>query len=185
MTNVGKWDRHYAENPYVIPMGASPAYKMGAEAFRRAGCHAVEDWGCGYGWFEVALGREAPQIAYTGVDGSNGPTRRVIDDLVTRTTSVDGIFMRAVLEHNYDWEALLDNALRSVTKTLVLALFTPFADKPPHVELRFEDDFGVPTLALHEATLYEHFEDLTVSTTAFVSPNTAYGIETLITVDVT
>jgi len=191
MSNVGKWDAHYASMPYIIPMGLSDSYEVAAKAFRDAGVTEVEDWGCGYGWMETVLGTVAPGIRYVGVDGSRSPYHdRVIDDLTTRQTKVEGIFMRHVLEHNYDWPTILDNALASFTKLFVLVLFTPDIvlngtdDDRPHEELQFEEEFGVPTLALNQNLIEKSFNrhGLQWEDDYIVSPYTSYGHEDIFVV---
>jgi hypothetical protein len=182
-TNVGKWTEHYRVANFVMPMGDSPAYRMGAVALKQAGCETVEDWGCGYGWFEVVMVDVDPMVKITAVDGSQTPRANIVDDLVTRRTSVDGIFMRSVLEHNYNWEKLLANALGSFTKRMVLETFTPFQRGPKDKELRFEEDFGVPTLSLSGPKLKKLLAPFDWSETEIESPNTAYGVENIFVID--
>jgi len=177
VSNVGKWTKFYTGVVTPAPYGDSDAYTFGAQAL--ADCVTVEDWGCGLGWFRRLIDPER----YVGVDGSASNFADVVDDLVTRTTTVEGIFMRAVLEHNYDWPALLDNALNSFTKRLVLVTFTPFTEQTPHEELRFEDAYDVPTLALNYELLINHFVGFEWDQTEIVSPRTAYKHETMFIVD--
>jgi len=177
VSNVGKWDSHYADVVEPQPYGPSPSYELGA-AFL-AGCDTVEDWGCGLGWFR----RFNRSARYVGVDGSASKFADVVDDLVTRDTTVDGIFMRHVLEHNYDWQLLLDNALVSFTRRMVLVTFTPWTEQTPHEELRFEDAYGVPTLALNHDLLINHFVGFDVDEVRVESPATFYGRETVFTID--
>jgi SAM-dependent methyltransferase len=183
-SNVGKWDFVYKDATFVQPYGDSPVYEMGAVALRDAGCTRVEDWGCGYGWFAHIARSAAPTITVVGVDGSQSPTAAFQDDLVTRQTSVDGIFMRSVLEHNYNWPDLLTNALGSFTKRMVLATFTKFQttglkDK----ELRFEDEYQVPTLSLSYPKLLRLLKGFRVVEQEIVSPNTYYDVENIFVID--
>jgi|SRR5208282_1586206 len=87
-------------------------------------CDSIEDWGCGYAYAK----RYVPGGKYFGVDGSPeaAPYADKITDLTTYTTSVDGIFIRHILEHNHGWRDVLMNAVDSFTKRLVLIMFTPF-----------------------------------------------------------
>jgi hypothetical protein len=89
-------------------------------------CETVEDWGCGMAWAR----RFAPEGRYTGIDGSPAaePFADVICDLRDWETSVDGIFMRHVLEHNQDFDVILGNAMASFRKRLVVIGFTPWSD---------------------------------------------------------
>lgn len=179
MSNVGKWDKHYAgNNGRPMHYGNSQTYRLGGEAL--ADCAVVEDWGCGLGWFKQYL---SPTVRYIGVDGSRSPHAEIIDDLVLRRSEVEGVYMRGILEHNYDWELILDNALASYTKRFVLVTFTPFTKTKPHRELRFEDDYGVPTLALNLGVILEHIVGHSVTHRTLESPETFYGTETFFVVE--
>jgi hypothetical protein len=175
VSNVGKWDVAYADATVdPQPYGASRSYELGAAAL--ADCITVEDWGCGLGWFKQF------HIGCIGVDGSDSPHADVVDDLATRRSSVEGIFMRHVLEHNYQWQTVLDNALASFTRRMVLVIFTPWTKQVPHHELRFEADYGVPTLALNRRTLVDRFGNLEWSQQTIASPETFYGWEAVFTI---
>jgi len=67
---------------------------------------------------------------YIGIDGSDTPFASRIADLRTYRSKAEGILIRHVLEHNYDWEAILAGAVESFQKKLCLILFTPFAAEP-------------------------------------------------------
>jgi len=151
MSNVGKWDRWYFGLNDSEPYGDTESYRMGANWL--ADCDDIEDWGCGKGWFKNFVGDEQ---TYIGVDGSRTPFANVLADLVTYTSSTEGLFMRHVLEHNYDWMQILTNAVDSFTKRMVLVLFTPLEDMTR--EIAFADDPGVPDLALSKPAL-EHLID--------------------------
>jgi len=91
--------------------------------------------------------------------------------------------MRSVLEHNYNWERLLANALNSFTKRMVLETFTPFQKHMKDRELRFEDAFGVPTLSLSRPKLEKLLAPFDWSETEIESGNTAYGVENIFIID--
>jgi hypothetical protein len=62
--------------------------------------------------------------------------------------------LRHVLEHSYDWQKILDNAVASFTKRLCIVLFTPFVDQT--TLLRTEPDYGeVPVFAFKPDDLLE------------------------------
>jgi hypothetical protein len=149
---VGKWDAWYAnlgETPQ--PYGSSDTYKLGAEWL--AGCDLIEDWGCGKGFLRTLV----PKDRYRGIDGTDSRFCDDVVDLTEYTSSVQGVFMRHVLEHNREWAKVLDNAVASFTKRMVLILFTP-AVAETH-EIGHVDEIGVPDIAFAEADLVEHFGD--------------------------
>jgi len=183
MTNLGKWDFAYKGVTTVAPYGDSTAYAAGAVALRDAGCTRVEDWGCGFGWFAYVARIVAPALTVVGVDGSQSQQAAFQDDLVNRETQVEGIFMRSVLEHNYDWDVLLANALKSFTVRMVLTTFTEFQAGAKDVELQFEDAYQVPTLSLSRPKLKRLLKGFKVAETEMISPNTYYGVENIFVID--
>lgn len=177
MSNLGKWDRHYAAVTAPQSYGNSPTYRMGADAL--ADCSKVEDWGCGLGWFRQFVHPDA----YIGVDGSWSRFADVVDDLATRRSSVEGLFMRGILEHNYDWPVVLDNALASFTKRMVLVMFVPWTEVDPHDEVQFEADYGVPTLVINRDRLVEHLDGFDWTETVVSPTETFYGWESVLVID--
>lgn len=123
-SNVGKWDQWYenlSSTPGAFKYSDTVTYELGSTFLRD--CRIVEDWGTGAGGFK----RFRPDAI--GVDGSNTPhAEKKYVDLVKYTSECDGIFMRHVLEHNYQWAAVLRNALRSATRKLCIVLFTPIVE---------------------------------------------------------
>lgn len=169
VSNLGKWDRWYAGLTEPQPYGDTPTYEMGAEFL--APCEMVEDWGCGKGWF-----RRFRRDGYSGVDGSWSPFADVVADLVTYRSSVPGVFMRHVLEHNYDWAAILDNAVASFTERMVLVTFTPFSDRTH--EITFAPDPGVPDMSFRLSDLTDRFGDATWRCEELQTA-TQYGVEAI------
>ena len=98
---LGRWDRFHEERG-VGPFGSTETYRIGAQWLHGL---AVEDWGAGTGWFA----RFHDNV--TTVDGSGTPD--VLADLCQYTSEVEGVFMRHVLDHNENWQQILDNASRS------------------------------------------------------------------------
>lgn len=114
------WNYDSYQQPF--PYGDTITYKKAADFL--SDCETIEDWGCGTAYFKKFV----PRVKYIGVDGSRSKFCDVLVDLQSYTSSVDGILMRHVLDLNYNWKAVLDNALKSFKKKFVLILYTPFSD---------------------------------------------------------
>ena len=89
-------------------------YGIAAEFLRD--CSFVEDWGCGMGWMRTLVSPER----YRGIDGTKTPFSDAVVDLVKYRSKVSAVFMRHVLEHNYRWADILDNALASFKEALAI-----------------------------------------------------------------
>jgi hypothetical protein len=174
MSNVGKWEPWFAGLIDPQPFAETPTYALGA-AFL-ADCDQVEDWGCGKGW----LRRFVPATTYRGIDGSWSPFADEIVDLVTYRSQVDGIFMRHVLEHNYDWSAILANAVASFRRRFALVVFTPFSERTR--QIAFAADPGVPDISFARSDLTGHFSGLTWRSEDLETAS-QYGAETIFYVE--
>jgi hypothetical protein len=124
VTMLGKWDSYYKS----WTPGVAGRYG-GENSYRRAygwleDCEVIEDWGCGRGYFQ-SLCKPGQCV---GLDCSCSPWADLQVDLVTYRTKVDGIHMRGVLEHNVDWRMILENALASFQKRMVLTFWTPWSE---------------------------------------------------------
>ena len=154
MTYVNRWERYYIGLTDPAPYSDTVTYEMGAAYL--ASCGVVEDWGCGKGWFKTLL----PETClYVGVDGTETPFADRVVDLTEYESSVEGIFMRHVLEHNPEWGKVLDNALASFTEKMVLVIFTPFAKDTnaiAHNEL-----LDVPDISFRKDDITSRFGDIT------------------------
>jgi hypothetical protein len=149
----GAWTALYAGVSHPRPYGDSVTYRLGA-AF--LGDLAVEDWGCGLGWFRrYAIG------PYRGVDGSRSPFADTLADLAAYRSSVPGLFMRHVLEHNRSWQLILDNALASFRHRMVLVVFTPFGERTRVIS---EFDYGpgalIPEISFARDDLVGRFSEI-------------------------
>lgn len=169
-SNAGKWDSWYpTETPR--PFGNTPSYEKGAEYL--GDCELVEDWGAGAGWFSTFIEKGR----YRGVDGSQTPFAAEIADLTEYRSEVPGIFMRHVLEHNFEWQKILDNALASFTERMCLVLFTPMSENGTH-DTEFEDPPGVPNLSFALADLTDRMEAAGVKWTVEPLGNSIpYGLQ--------
>lgn len=179
MSNLGKWAPWYdslTADDKPQPYGASPTYEMGAEWLKD--CLTVEDWGCGLGWARQYY--RADQ--YYGVDGTDSPYADEVDDLATRDCDlVPGIFMRGVIEHDYHWEKILDNAYRLFLERMCLVLFTPMVMDGPQ-ELAFVEEIGVPDLSFSWQNIVSSFREHRIrrwDVKVIESPHTGYGVETI------
>jgi beta-1,4-mannosyl-glycoprotein beta-1,4-N-acetylglucosaminyltransferase len=139
---LGRWDKWYKDVTKRGPFkyGNTLTYRLAGEFLKDMG--TVEDWGCGTGAFkDFYTGR------YVGVDGSKNPFVNKVVDLREYKSDPDGIIMRHILEHNYDWRKILDNALSSFKKKFCLVLFTPFVDKTGVIAQNKKYGVDVPDIA--------------------------------------
>jgi hypothetical protein len=129
----------------------------------------IQDWGCGYAWFKqfVENGK------YTGVDGTRTRWSDIHADLAKFRSSTPGLHMRHVIEHNVHWQDVLDNALASFTKRMVLTLFTPFAEET-HVIT--STAFNVPDTSFKLSEVTDRFVNCTWRMETHHT-NTQYGVE--------
>ena len=172
MSNLNKWNRWYRDMDEPSPYADTETYQMGADFL--ADCKVVEDWGCGKGWFAQFLG---PDQVYVGVDGSKTPYATKQVDLVDYVSVTDGLFMRHVLEHDYQWEAILQNAVTSFLNRMVLVLFTPLSGGDT-IELTFAPDPGVPDLSLSKRQVEKIITaGATIAAQTTIKSSAQYGVE--------
>lgn len=156
--------------------GTSPQFPYGDETtYKKAidfldGPYIIEDWGMGTGWARrfVKRGR------YIGLDGSWSLHCDRVVDLRTYRSQADAILMRHILEHNYGWKKILENALASFQKKFVLVMFTPFSEVTHSIGTRF----GIPDLSFRKEDLLEVIRPLPF-TEESVPSATQYGHETV------
>jgi hypothetical protein len=151
MSNVNKWNELYKElstDPSSFKYGDTLTYELGANFLKD--CNTIEDWGTGAGGFK----RYVPLAI--GVDGSNTPhAEKKFVDLTTYTTICDGIFMRHVLEHNYEWESILKNVISSASKKVCIILWVPFAENTIEIYHSKDQGVDVPDLSLSKSRFEE------------------------------
>ena len=119
MSNKGKWNAAYSGLSNPEPYGDTKSYEL-AETWLSK--RAIEDWGCGKGWFKTIH-----QGKYIGVDGSQTPFADKVEELTRYTSKVNSIVLRHVLEHDKNWEKIWENALISAEERIALILFTPIS----------------------------------------------------------
>lgn len=175
MTNesmLGKWDKWYknVDTMGAFRYGDTITYRLAADFM--ADIDEVEDWGCGTGGFKRFY-----KGKYTGIDGSANPFVDKIADLREYRSSVDGIVMRHVLEHNYDWKSVLENAVASFNKKLCIIFFTPFVDETKEVAHNKKHGVDVPDIAFNRKDIERLFEGLRWSSQDNIKTRTGLGIE--------
>ena len=149
-TYIGKWNRWYAGLEAPASYGDTKTYHVGAEFL---GGIDVEDWGSGKGFFKTVYEGEV-----LNVDGTKTPYTDVVADLREYTTDTPGLFMRHVLEHNYDWEKTLENAVASFSEKFALVLFTPMKRKTE--QIAWNEGPDVPDMAFSQRDIVKHFDGL-------------------------
>ena len=143
---LGKWN--YGLTP-TFPYGDETSYRKAMDFLD--GPYIIEDWGCGTAWARrfVKKGR------YIGLDGSWSMHCDQVTDLRTYRSEADGILIRHILEHNYDWRKILENALASFQKKFCLILFTPFGDVTQSIGSTKEN---VPDISFRKEDLLEFLD---------------------------
>lgn len=171
-SNSERWNPWYkglkvTESPR--PYGTSPTYEMAANYL---GEDPVEDWGCGMGWF-----KQFAKGPYFGIDGTHSPFANEVQDLYLRVQSGKNIFMRGVIEHDWRWRKILNNALLSFKNKMALVLFTPMSDGHTK-QIAFNKEIGVPDISFQERDLIKAFKIHDVRYRfEDVDSQTAYGRE--------
>lgn len=121
--NIGKWDSWYKnltlnDRPHAYRYGDTETYQIAADFL--SDCETVEDWGVGAGGF---LNYRTNAI---GVDGSDTPfAEKKNVDLCNYVSDCEGVHMRHVLEHNYEWYKILENSLKTASKKVCITFFIP------------------------------------------------------------
>jgi hypothetical protein len=180
-SNVGKWNNWFSyikldvnKEPFFY--GKTITYELGNEFLKD--CKIVEDWGTGGGGFK-SFRKDA-----IGVDGSDTPfAEKKFIDLVNYITNCDGIFMRHVLEHNYDWQKILHNMIKSANKKICIIMFIPFSDDDTK-QLAF-NSIGVPDLSISKNEFYSILQQITNIKYSNVEykTETQYGYEQIIYIE--
>lgn len=157
--------------------GTSPQFPYGDEtSYHKAmeyldGPHVIEDWGSGTSWAKrfVKRGR------YIGIDGSRSMHCDLVADLRMYRSTADAILIRHILEHNWEWKKILENALASFQKKFALVLFTPFGNETRSIGSTKEN---VPDLSFRKEELIEYLKPFSF-TEESIQSGTQYGVEHL------
>jgi len=159
----GGWDYRDVEQ---FAYGDETSYRKGVAFLDGYG--DIEDWGCGTAWAK----RFVTKSAYTGIDASPSRYADKVVDLRTYRSDADCVFIRHVLEHSFDWGAILTNAVASFRQRMVLVIFTPFADQTREIA----SWSGIPDIAFRKEDLTERFHHLPYSEETIFT-NTQYERE--------
>jgi hypothetical protein len=179
---LGMWKKTYQK-------GRKPASRLfggghhetawrAAKFFNRPEVQLVEDWGCGFCGFKDYI---TEHQRYRGIDGSS-PHADVLTDLVRyKSDDADAILIRHVLEHNPDWRIILQNAVESTRRLLVLVLFTPFDLKKTRVIRKYPNWQGTKRAMVDQSFLKSDitdcFEGLRWSLDEGVETKSQYKVE--------
>ena len=168
---LGKWDWWYRDIKRMTSFryGNTVSYSLAEDFLKDL---EIEDWGCGTGAF-----KRLHQGAYIGIDGSRTPFADKIIDLRNYTSRVDGIMMRHILEHNYDWEMVLRNALASFKKRFCLVIFTPFRSTTKVIDQNKKHGVDVPTISFSKTDIEKCFGGLKWRLSENIKTQTRYGAE--------
>ncbi len=168
---LGKWDEWYKDIKTMgsFRYGNTVTYKLAADFL--ADIMEVEDWGCGTGGFKRFYNGK-----YVGIDGSTNPFVDKVVDLCKYRSKVDGIVMRHVLEHNYNWKDVLCGAVSSFQKKFCLILFTPFRDITQEIAHNKKHGVDVPDIAFARKDIEEQFMGFRWRMES-LETRTGYGIE--------
>lgn len=144
--------------------GQEPSYIKGMAWLD--GCSRVEDWGCA-----LAYAKRYCKGEYVGIDGTAGAAD-VIADLSTYRSTTPGLYMRGILEHNYDWRDILKNALASFTERMTLIFYRPLQPKQKVIIPKNPVELDLPRGELREMV------GEMLAAKEFVKPS-AHGHETI------
>lgn len=128
-------------------------------------CKIIEDWGCGpICYFKNFFKNKS---SYIGIDGSFSPNAdKSNTDLIEYKSNIEGIFMRHILESNFQWRRILNNAVNSFSKKMVLVVFTPFVDETKILYYNEQDNYsGVPTLSFSKNDILEEINKYNITYT--------------------
>lgn len=139
-------------------------------------CSKVEDWGSGLGGFKLYR----PDAI--GIDGSDGELDRKAD-LRYYTSKVEGVHLRHVLEHNWEWQKITRNALSSATKKIVITFFIPLLkdEETKIIMVGRGENRGIPDIAISEKEFLEIIDEFKYKIEnierKFIYSDTQYGCE--------
>lgn len=165
---MGRWDSFGWANLQPVKPEDETTFKLAGDFLYELD---VEDWGCGTGWAKNYITGK-----YTGVDETITPAVSRHSYLVDYISDTPGLLIRHVLEHNNHWQIILNNAIASFTKRMVLVLFTPFSidDNEPRI---IGHTGSIPDISLPRDRIIKAFDELIWTSTENLITKTQYNIE--------
>jgi hypothetical protein len=85
--------------------------------------------------------------------------------------------MRHILEHNYEWEKVLDAALQSFQKKFCLILFTPFAVETKEIAHNGRYGIDVPDFSFKREDIERHFKGVNWKLIQNIQTQSQYRVE--------
>jgi hypothetical protein len=162
----------------VFQYGDDTTYLKGMEFLHGFGL--IEDWGCGFCHAKKFI----KSNSYLGIDGSS-PWADKIVDLLNYSSNTDCIFMRHVLEHNSNWQLILENAVKSFSRRMVLILFTPFSEVTRTIATNSSlTNFPLPDISFRKEDLTRYFNSFYFDEQS-LKTDTQYGTEHIFYIDKT
>lgn len=142
-------DWNYDALPAPAPFGSDSSYQSAAEFLDSL--DLVEDWGSGSGYSRRFFSRARLVL----VDSCRSKWADVVEDIASRQSYPDGILLRHVLEYQYNWEAILKNAVASFTRRMVIVISTPFGVET--TQQTYDKTHNVPVLSFAYCDVVRHF----------------------------
>ena len=166
---LDRWGAWYRKDASLSEYGDTVTYQIGADFLRGM---AVEDWGCGRGWFKTI--HEGP---YVGIDGTASEHADIVADLRGYRSSTPGLWIRGVIEHNHDWRLVLENAVASAEEKILIVVFTPDGDGE---QIGYTEELDVPDIAVPHKQIVKAMKAAGFTVRQETIPSTSeYGEETL------
>lgn len=114
----------------------------------------LEDWGCGTAYAK----KYVKKSKYVGIEGS--PNQWVPGppiDLVEYRSTADCILLRDVLDHNPEWEKLLQNAIDSFQRRMVIVFFHYFGPETKVIHINTAPQHkGIPDIQFKREDIMKH-----------------------------
>lgn len=160
---INRWNY---QNLGQVHYGHDYSYAIPCQWFDEVG-GLLEDWGCGCAMAKAFV----KKCRYLGIDGSaNEYADRCGVDLRDYVSTADCILLRDVLDHNVEWEKVLQNALNSFQKRMVIVVFRALGPETKVVFVNTSEKYpGVPDLQFCRTDLLKHIQPYLVREEQFAN----------------